>query len=1367
MGMGGQGGQGGMAGLGGSGGTAGLGGMAGAGGDAGAGGQGGFAGAGGGAGSSPDGFCGDGIQNPGEACDDGNQADGDGCSSDCRIEMMPTVCGDGTQDPGEDCDDGNVLNGDGCSAECEREEAPAVCGDGTQDPGEDCDDGNLLNGDGCSAECEREEAPAVCGDGNQDPGEDCDDGNRLDGDGCSAECEREDAPAICGDGNLDPGEDCDDGNRLNGDGCSAGCEREEAPAVCGDGNQDPGEGCDDGNRLNGDGCSAECEREEAPATCGDGNQDPGEDCDDGNQLDGDGCSAQCLDEAPDLLGPGQLDCIELNECLGECPADDQACVNLCIAAATPDGIRRLQTLATCIQESACVDDDGVDAECVDANCADAVVGCFGRPVEPVGDANCESLLDCTEACEDINCTRACISGATPEALAAAQPLDECIFSENECLDRESDCALENCGELLVACVGAPECGNGRREPGETCDDGNQIDGDACPADCREPVAPAACGDGRLDPLEGCDDGNTLSNDGCSDRCDIEPLRDLDEGHLGCIDLNRCLNQCPADDDLCIQACVDGGTPAGRERFSALVVCINLNECSGQDGVDQDCIDANCHDEEVGCFGTNAFPNGDSNCAETLECVTPCQDENCVRRCIAAADQAAFEVALAVDQCIFDENECPNRESDCALDNCGDVLLACRGNGVCGDGWRDAGEGCDDGNRFVGDGCDDQCQRENGPLCRDDAFEDNDERAASTEIISGLYQNLQVCSGDDDWYQINLCAGGRLNIELRFTDADGDLEATLVDRNDARLVFASSSTDNENLVWQNNGEDTAVYVRVFGFLGASNQYDMNLSVEGCPEDGAVRLIGGDNANSGRVEVFVNEQWGTVCDNFWSLDDAQVVCQQLGYPGAAQAVRAFGGGVGPIHLDNLQCDGDEASLLECESAGIGGHNCEHAEDAGVICEVVNLCGNGMIDALEACDDGNVMDGDGCSSACELEAIGCPDDRFEDNDDRASATALESGGFPDLRMCPDDPDFYDIVVCPQGDIRIELTFVHRDGDIDTRLVSSAGAFLASSASSTDNETLLWTNRSDAIVTVTLEVYGFDDRESDYAMRVALNNCGEVEFNEFADGSVRLADGPDVHSGRVEVFRNGEWGTVCDDGFGQADADVVCRQLGYAGAERVQGFGAGVGPIQMDDLACAGNEDRLIECRHLNAQQHNCGHDEDVGVVCLLEDNVPVNTCGNGILDVNEECDDGNRNDGDGCSAVCLNEVLGCVDDALEDNDALESAAALPEGQYNALQVCSMDSDFYGVVVCPGGTIVASIDFRDADGDLDMELLSENGAMLDTSSSIADREEVRWANFGDESTVYVVVYGYQRAENEYSMTIDLRDCGFEDNPI
>jgi len=106
----------------------------------------------------------------------------------------------------------------------------------------------------------------------------------------------------------------------------------------------------------------------------------------------------------------------------------------------------------------------------------------------------------------------------------------------------------------------------------------------------------------------------------------------------------------------------------------------------------------------------------------------------------------------------------------------------------------------------------------------------------------------------------------------------------------------------------------------------------------PIDNQIRLRGPQATScSGRVEIFNGGSWGTVCDDNWGLNDAQVVCRQLGCGSAQSAPHSarFGRGSGKIWLDNVNCSGGERYLSECLHSGFGKHNCGHGEDAGVIC------------------------------------------------------------------------------------------------------------------------------------------------------------------------------------------------------------------------------------------------------------------------------------------------------------------------------------------------------------------------------------------------------------------------------------------------
>ena len=93
------------------------------------------------------------------------------------------------------------------------------------------------------------------------------------------------------------------------------------------------------------------------------------------------------------------------------------------------------------------------------------------------------------------------------------------------------------------------------------------------------------------------------------------------------------------------------------------------------------------------------------------------------------------------------------------------------------------------------------------------------------------------------------------------------------------------------------------------------------------------------------------------------------------------------------------------------------------------------------------------------------------------------------------------------------------------------------------------------------------------------------------------------------MEVYVNGEWGTVCSSSWDPLEGNVVCRQLGYKGVKRTysitsqHNFGEGTGLSWLTVLHCTGSEANLLQCPH-EGVENICPHSYDVGIVCTNED-------------------------------------------------------------------------------------------------------------------------------------------------------------------
>jgi len=561
-------------------------------------------------------------------------------------------------------------------------------------------------------------------------------GNDSGGNGSAGEAgdTGSDGGPVCGDGNVDAPETCDDGNGKPGDGCDGNCSLETGwkcpkpgedcekiptkPAVCGNGEIESGETCDLGEDSAGvnlndgkAGCSTSCQVVTGWTCPGVGQactKDPfcgdnivtttlGEQCDDGTNDGTHGCDVDCKR----ITG-------------WKCPPAGGACeVDLFCGNGTVDNGEQcddhnFRNYDGC--DSTCFVESGFTCPATGGACERMCGNGKLDPGETCDDSNINSEDGCTGTCNGSNCPPVCT------------------------IEPDYTCATVGQSCIYTPPPPPPQCGNGKIEGSEACDDGNVTGGDGCSSTCiveagwkctaaNTPCVAKQCGDGILAGNELCDDGIVNTTSGCTPTCTITPNATCPANGGPCVPmvcgdgkvtgtetcdsgLNDGKHGCSASCQIIPGwACPLGGAPCTEICGDGIVVGVEQCDEKG----DVACCSASCklkpnyvcdpsktpHSQPSAPYCGNGTVNGPSNPASTVLGSEQCDDGNIV----------------PFDGC---SPTCTN-EPLCGTVNTYISPTPAATNyqcfARCGDGLVLPPEQCDDGNTQNGDGCDSTCKVE--------------------------------------------------------------------------------------------------------------------------------------------------------------------------------------------------------------------------------------------------------------------------------------------------------------------------------------------------------------------------------------------------------------------------------------------------------------------------------------------------------------------------------------------------------------------------------------------------------------------------------------------------------------------------------
>ena len=405
------------------------------------------------------------------------------------------------------------------------------------------------------------------------------------------------------------------------------------------------------------------------------------------------------------------ECEQSNACSGSSEYDyccqDGKCLDGYSGMTCSDG-NSATDLNTC--DAACGGSGGETYEC---NLGACVVGtCTANGVD------CFSNSTCDNRCggNSNNCggvTATCTETTVGEG-ATCGPTSECCTSGGErgmsgtVCGTGFTCATN--GSVSGSCESSgTECGDGTTEGDEECDDGNDVDTDACTNACED----AVCGDSIVQAgSEECDDGNGLSNDGCDSSCTTESCGDgVVQTSEECDDSNTddndgCSSECKNEE------CGDGVTQTNEE-------------CDDGNDTDTDACKNDCTEPVVA--SSTASSVAVSSVASSVAVSSEAVSSEAVSSVAVSEAASSVAVSEAASSVAVSEAASSEAVSEAASSEAASVAASSTQGTppICGNGEIDSGEECDGSLRSASceprDMCNDQCQCEWGDavLCGND------------------------------------------------------------------------------------------------------------------------------------------------------------------------------------------------------------------------------------------------------------------------------------------------------------------------------------------------------------------------------------------------------------------------------------------------------------------------------------------------------------------------------------------------------------------------------------------------------------------------------------------------------------------------